>query len=416
MIKQHIIYNIYTDWSFDVQRAEGSYLWTADGKKLIDFTSGWNTTNLGWNHPEVAEAMVSQISRNTYAPMWTADAAQTDYASRLISALPAGLTAVGRGTGGTEANEMAIKTARAFTGRKKIVGFQETYHGQSAGTLAIGFPPVYGHDILSLSLDFVQLPYPQTYRTGRSPEQVLQDFTGTLEQVLASREVAAIVTEAGLITGWGSCSVAPPGYLSRVRKLTEEYGTLMILDEVGTGFSRCGALFGLELGGVTPDLVTFAKAISNGAVPIGAMVARGDIAEATFAKSVLLSTFGWTPVACAAASRTLQIHQRDKVWEKAKRDGEYIVNRLKEELARHPKVGDVRGIGMEIGIDVVTDKRTKEKNAEGVEKIVHEAFQRDLHIVCDHQSTVQLMPPLTIERTVLDEGLARLIESVNAYA
>lgn len=405
MIKNHIIYNIYLDWSFDIERAEGSHLWTKNGKKLIDFTSGWNTTNLGWNHPEVAEALALQIKKNTFAPMWTAEAAQHEYATLLTGALPAPLTAVGRATGGTEANEMAIKTARAFTGRNTIVGFQETYHGQSVSTLAIGFPgpPV---------PDFVQLPYPQTYRTDKSPERVLQEFAGELEKALSNRDVAAVFTEAGIITGWGSTYVAPCGYLSLVRKLTEQYGTLMILDEVGTGFSRCGALFGLELGGITPDIVTFAKASSNGATPIGSMITREDIAEVTCAKTILLSTFGWTPLACAAALRTLQIHQRDKVWEKAQRDGEYIMSRLKKELADHPKVGDIRGLGMEIGLDIVNNKETKEKDAAGVEMIVQQAFKRDLHIVCDHQSNIQLMPPLTIERTVLDEGLTRLIECV----
>ena len=407
MVKNHIIYNVYLDWSFDIARAEGSYLWTKEGQQFIDFTSGWNTTNLGWNHPEVTEALIAQAKKNTYAPMWSADTAQTEYAALLTDVLPGPLTAVGRATGGTEANEMAIKTARAFTGRKTIVGFRETFHGQSCNTLAIGFP---GPSVQG----FVQLTYPQTYRTDKPADKVLQDFAAELEQVLSTREVAAVFTEAGIITGWGSTYVAPPGYLPLVRKLTEQYGTLMILDEVGTGFSRCGSLFGLDLDGITPDIVTFAKGISNGAAPIGAMVTRDDIAEATFAKSILLSTFGWTPLACAAAHRTLQIHQRDKVWEKAKRDGEYIVSRLTQELANHPKVGDIRGIGMEIGIDIVKDKRTKEQDGASVEKIVEQAFKRNVHIVCDHHSNIQLMPPLTIDRATLDEGLTRLMESVRA--
>jgi 4-aminobutyrate aminotransferase-like enzyme len=407
MIKNHIIYNVYLDWSFDMARAEGSYLWTKGGQQLIDFTSGWNTTNLGWNHPEVTEALIAQAKKNMYAPMWTADAAQNEYAALLTDALPAPLTAVGRATGGTEANEMAIKTARAFTGRKTIVGFRETFHGQSFSTLALGFPGPPVHD-------FLQITYPQTYRTDKSPDSVLQEFAAELDHVLSTREVAAVFTEAGIITGWGSTYVAPPGYLSLVRTLTKQYDTLMILDEVGTGFSRCGSLFGLGLGGVIPDIVTFAKGISNGAAPIGAMVTHDDIAEATLAKSVLLSTFGWTPLACAAAHRTLQIHQREKVWEKAEYDGQHIVTRLKKELADHPNVGDIRGIGMEIGIDIVKDKNTKEQDAESVEKIVQQAFSRNLHIVCDHHSNIQLMPPLTIERSILDDGLTRLFESIRA--
>jgi len=362
----------------------------------------------------VAEAMVAQIGKNTYAPMWAAEDAQREYAALLTNVLPGGLTGVGRGTGGTEANEMAIKTARAFTGRTKIIGFQETYHGQSTSTMAIGMPAPYVQDFLPSNPDFIQVEYPQTYRTEQSPEQVLRNFSVALEQVLSKRDVAAIVTEAGIVTGFGSCHVAPKGYLALVRKLADQYGTLMILDEVGTGFSRCGTLFGLELEGITPDIVTFAKGMANGAIPIGAMVTKADIAEATFAKTILVSTFGWTPVACAAAQRTLQIHQRDKVWEKARRDGEYIVSRLKQELAHHPRVGDIRGKGMELGIDMVKNKAGKEKDAEVVETIVQDAYKRGLHIVNDHASTIQLMPPLTIERKNLDEGLARLIECINA--
>lgn len=413
MIQHGMIYSPYLDWTFDLARAEGDFIWTKDGKKLIDFTSGWNTTNLGWNHPEVGAAMIDQIRKNTYTPMWAADDAQCEYAASLTKALPAGLTGIGRGTGGTEANEMAIKTARSYTGRSKIIGFQETYHGQSASTMAIGMPAIYVQDIVPPDPNFIQLKYPQTYRTDRSPAEVLRNFSIALEQALATRDVAAIVTEAGIVTGFGSCYVAPPGYLALVRKLADKYGTLVILDEVGTGFSRCGSLFGLELEGITPDIVTFAKGIANGAVPIGTMVAKAEIAEATFAKTILVSTFGWTSVACAAAHRTLQIHQRDKVWEKARKDGEYILSRLQSELAQHSKVGNIRGKGMELGIDIVKNKESKEKYSEAVETVVRNALQRDLHIVCDHVSTIQLMPPLTIDRKNLDEGLARLIECIN---
>src|SRR5258706_7756443 len=160
-----MIYSPYLDWSFDLARAERDFIWTTDGKKLIDFTSGWNTTNLGWNHPEVAEAMIAQIRRNTYTPMWSADDAQQEYVASLTNALPAGLTAVGRGTGGTEANEMAIKTARAFTGRTKIVGVQETYHGQSTSTITIGMPRAYLQDIVPSYPDFIKMDYPQNYTT-----------------------------------------------------------------------------------------------------------------------------------------------------------------------------------------------------------------------------------------------------------
>jgi len=223
-----------------------------------------------------------------------------------------------------------------------------------------------------------------------------------------------VVTEAGIVTGWGSTNVAPPGYLQLVRALTRQYGSLMILDEVGTGFSRCGRLFGMELTGVTPDIVTFAKAITNGGAAMGAMVANDEIGQAAADKGIFVSTFGWTPVACAAAVQSLRVHQRDKVWEKAREDGDYVVERLNRELAGHPAMGDIRGKGMEIGIDLVKDRVTKQRDTERKMKIVQRAFEGGLHVVGDNQSTIQLMPPLTIDRQTLDEGLDILIDSIKS--
>lgn len=410
MVRNCIIYNEFSSWRFDVKKAQDSFIWTSDSKKLIDFTSGWNVTNLGWNHPEVTEAIVRQARKNTYASMWSADEKQNEYARALSVALPKELAAVGRATGGTEANEEALKTARAFTGRKKIIGFTDTYHGQSFGTMSIGYRPEYVASFSPLVPEFIHLDFPQTYRADKTSKEILDKFATTLEVVLSKRDVAAIVTEAGIITGWGTTYVAPKGYLKLVRELTKKYGTLMILDEVGTGFSRCGRLFGLELDGVVPDIVTFAKGISNGAAAIGAMVTTDEIANATYNKTNLVSTFGWVPISCAAALKTLQIHQRDRVWEKAERDGNYLLQTLRKELGRHPNVGDVRGIGMEIGVDFVKNKESKEPDGKFAAKVIDNAFHSGLHLVLGDGGNIQLMPPLTIERSVLDKGIEIFVD------
>ena len=402
MIRQHIIYNDYSPWLFDIQKAEGSYIWKSDGAKLIDFSSGWNVVNLGWNHPEIAEAVAKQVKSNVYAPMWTADKTQTEYADQLTAALPAGLEAVGRATGGTEANEMALKIARAKTGRSKIVGIKNSYHGQSFGTLAVGTQEESAKDIAPLVPNFVQLDYPSSDRSQLTQEETFAKFKETLETTLAGGDVAAVITEAGIITGWGSVSIAPAGYLKLVRELTQKHGALLILDEVGTGFSRCGKLFGLELENVVPDIVTLAKAISNGAGVIAASVTTNEIADATFAKAHLTSTFGWTPLACAAAQKTLEIHQRDRVWEKAEADGKYMLARLRDELATHPSIKDIRGIGMELGVETKTNTGNK---------IVKTALSNGLHLAETDGRTIQIMPPLNIDRSTLDEGIAILIES-----
>ncbi len=202
MIKNKIIYNNFCEYSFDFIKAEESNVWDQDGNKLIDFTSGWNGTNLGWNNKEIAETMIKQIKKNTYAPMWTADPIQNQYANELSKLLPKRLNAFGRTTGGTESNEEAIKTARAYTGRQKIIGFKNTYHGQSYATLALGYLPEYAVSkaIAPMLQGFVHLDFPDK----NSPQGNLQKFAENLENVLKHRDIAAIVTEAGIITGWGS--------------------------------------------------------------------------------------------------------------------------------------------------------------------------------------------------------------------
>lgn len=413
MLRNKIIYNEYSPWKFTITKAKGSYLWDENNTKLIDFTSGWNVTNLGWNNPEITDAVIRQVKKNHYAPMWTNDPVQEEYAKELIDVLPKELCAVGRATGGTEANEEALKTARAFTGRKKIIGFKNTYHGQSFGTMSIGYLPEYVTSISPLVGDFIQMDFPETYRDNRSGNAILKDFADKLESFLAKKNVAAIVCEAGIVTGWGDTRVAPKGFVQLVRRLTKKYDTLMILDEVGTGFSRCGKLFGFEIEDIVPDIVTFAKGLSNGVAAVGAMVTKKEIADVTYNKSNVTSTFGWVPVACAASLKVLQIHKRDKVWEKVNKDGNHIINTLKEKLLNNPFVGDIRGYGMEIGLEFVRDKETKAKKPELLLEVINEAKKQGLHLVGDNESVIQIMPPLVIESSALDMGLEILITTVN---
>ncbi len=406
MLTNHIIYNSFSPWIFDLQKAEGSYLYTGDGQKLIDFSAGWNVANLGWNNPEVNEAVAKQAKDNVYAPMWTADKIQVAYAEALTAALPKGLEAVGRATGGTEANEMALKMARAKTGRSKIIGIKDSYHGQSFGDLALGSRPEHLKEIAPVVPDFIQVTFPSADRVDMPGDQALNTFRQELETLLKNEDIAAVLTEGGILTGWGSISVAPVGFLKAVRELTQKYGTLLIVDEVGTGFSRCGNLFIVEREGITPDMMTFAKGISNGAGAMGAVVTTKEIADATYGTAHLTSTFGWTPLSCAAALKTLQIHQRDKVWEKVRADSDYTFTKLRDELSGCKTVTDIRGIGMEIGLELTS----------GGKKLVTDARAQGLHLAEVDETILQLMPPLTIERTVLDQGLDILIAELKKLA
>lgn len=397
MIENSIVYRDFKGKYeyLPISRAEGALIWDREGKRYIDFTSGWNVTNLGWNHPEVNEALIAQAKKNVQSLLWGSDPIQEEYAAALTSALPKGLDACVKATGGTEAIEASIKIARAYTNRKKIIGFNGLYHGQLFASLALGAPESSREKIAPLVPGITPIEYPHE-GVGKDG---FEKFVAEFEDLLSKKDVAAVVTEPCMITGWGSTLVAYPGFLTKVREITKKYGTLLIVDEVGTGFSRTGKLFGIEHENIVPDIIVFAKGISNGAAAIGTAVGRSEIFELAFTDAVLISTFGWTPVACAAALKALQVHQRDKTWEMAEKKGAYIIHKLKEYIG--DKIIGVEGKGMEVGI--------RFKDAETCEEIQKAAFSSGLHVIVGSGNNMQVMPPLTIPQELLDEGLEILI-------
>jgi len=385
-----------------LSRAEGSLIWDKDGKEYIDFTSGWNVTNLGWNHPEIREAIIEQTQKNAHGLLWGSDPVQEKYAAALTAALPKELDSCVKETGGTEAVEVSIKVARAYTNRKKIIGFNGLYHGQLFASLALGAPAASREKLTPLVPDITPIEFPHKDIGQEGFERFIVEF----ENVLARGDIAAVVTEPGIITGWGSTVIGYPGFLTKLRELTQKYGTLLVVDEVGTGFSRTGKLFGIEHEDVVPDMIVLAKGISNGAAAIATVVGKSKIFEPAFDDAVLISTFGWTPIACAAALKTLQIHQRDKTWKMAQQKGNYIIDKLN--ALKGNAVSTVRGMGMEIGV--------RYKDAKTAQLIQKEAMAEGLHVVVGSAENMQLMPPLTIPQELLDKGLdilSRVITKLN---
>lgn len=400
MIENSIVYRDFKGKYeyLPLSKAEGSLLWDRKGKRYIDFTSGWNVTNLGWNNPEVNQAVIDQAKKNVQSLLWGSDPIQEEYASALTDALPEGLDACVKATGGTEAIESSIKIARVFTGRKKIIGFNNHYHGQLFASLALGAPGKQREKISPLVPEISPIEFPD-YQISKDDYKI---FLETFEGTLSKKDVAAVVTEPGIVTGWGLTMLAYKGFLSDIREITAKYGSLLIIDEVGTGFSRTGKLFGIEHEYVIPDMIAFAKGISNGASAIGTVVGRSEIFEPAFADAVLVSTFGWTPIACAAALKTLQIHQRDKIWEMAEEKGKYISEKLSKLIGE--KVVGVRGQGMEIGLQF--------NSSELCSQIQKKAMKNGLHVVVGSQENMQIMPPLNIPLEILDEGLDILSHAI----
>lgn len=393
MIENSIVYRDFKGKYeyLPLSRAEGSLIWDKDGKRYIDFTSAWNVTNLGWNHPEITDALIAQAKKNVQGLLWGSDPIQEEYAAALTAALPAGLDACLKETSGTEAVEVSIKIARAYTGRKKIIGFNGLYHGQLFASLALGAPGESRQKLAPLVPEIMPIEFPH----AGIGQEGFDKFLTVFDALLSKRDIAAVVTEPGIITGWGSTLIAFPGFLTRVRELTKKYDTLLIVDEVGTGFSRTGKLFGIEHENVIPDIIVLAKGISNGAAAIGTAVGRSEIFEPAFADAVLISTFGWTPIACAAALKTLQIHLRDKTWEMAEQKGDYIMKKLNKLIGG--TVTGVRGQGMEIGLQF--------KDAATCSRVQKDCFSAGLHVIVGSQNNMQIMPPLTIAQELLDEGL-----------
>ncbi len=397
MIENSIVYRHFKGKYeyLPLSKAEGSLIWDRAGKRYIDFTSAWNVTNLGWNHPEVNRAVIEQAEKNVQGLLWGSDPIQEEYAAALTAALPHELDACVKETGGTESVEVAIKVARAFTNRKKILGFSGLYHGQLFAGLALAYAPDSVEKIAPLVPGIMPLQFPH----ADIGKEGIEQFEAAFEKLLSQEDIAAVVTEPGIITGGGSTLVAYPGFLRRVRELTEKYGTLLVVDEVGSGFSRTGKLFGIEHEGVVPDMVALAKGISNGAAAIGTVVGKSEIFEPAFTDAVLISTFGWTPIACAAALKTLQVHRRDKTYEIAEQKGAYITQKLKARIGG--TMTGVRGKGMEIGMQL--------KDSETAQALQKAAFADGLHIVVGSGNNMQIMPPLTIPQDLLDEGLDILL-------
>ncbi len=391
MLHRRILYRDAHAHIFEISKAKGEFLYDPSGKKYIDFTAGWNVANLGWNHPEVTEALRAQLDKGTGVAMWHSCDIQSQFAEALTAALPSGLTCCIRSTGGTEAMEVAIKVARTVTDRPCVIGFKKAYHGQLFASMALGAPEDVQKPFAPLVPNIEQWEYPLT-------QDDLAAFLTRLETRLAQQDVAALVTEGGVVTGHGSALVPAQGYLSQTQDLLRKHGTLLILDEVGTGFSRTGgALFASQREGIVPDILVLAKAIANGSGTLSTAVLREPYAAKAAAKANLISTFGWNPLAAAAALKTLEIHRRERTWDMADAKGKVAFDFLRD-LEKKGLVRAVRGHGLEIGVQI----------PEGAtyDHVELKARANGLIVKGNRTEFFQIMPPLTISHESLRAGPA----------
>lgn len=404
-------------YPFVIERAEGCLAWDVDGNAFIDFTSGVAVANTGHSHPRVIEAIQRQTERFLHmAGMDFYYEIQVELAERLSAVAPmAGETRIFLANSGAEAIEAALKLARWATGRPSTLAFMGAFHGRTMGALSLSSSkPVHRQGFAPFVPGVTHVPYPYHYRCpfgGGIHDCGLAAIEFIERQVFAHHvppgEVAAVFVEP--VQGEGGYVVPPPSFLPALRELCDRHGILLVVDEIQSGMGRTGRWWAVEHWDVEPDIVAVAKGLASG-VPMGAIVARKELM--TWGPSAHGNTFGGNPVACAAALATMDLLEEGLI-ENAARMGDYLLQRLNEMAARHPTMGDVRGRGLMIGVELVLDRGTKAEAPELRERVLDAAFRRGLLVFGCGRSTVRFMPPLILDQAIADEALGIFEEALS---
>jgi taurine--2-oxoglutarate transaminase len=409
-----------------IERAEGSYFWDEDGKRYLDFSSQLVNQNIGHQHPKLVAAIQAQAARLcTVAPPFANDARSE--AARLIAELaPGDLNMVFFTNGGAEANENAIRMAKLFTGRSKVLSSYRSYHGATTGAISLtGDPRRWPNEPGLPGAVHFWGPYPYRsafYSTSdaEETERALKHLRDTIV-FEGANTVAAVILET--VVGTNGILVPPPGYLEGVRKICDEFGVIFIADEVMAGFGRCGEWFAVDRWKVTPDLITFAKGVNSGYVPLGGVAISQRIAD-HFKDRVFPGglTYSGHPLACAAAVASIEIFKEEKIVEHARKLGDEVIGpALRELQSKHPTVGDVRGCGVFWAVELVKNRKTREMlvpyNASGaaMKPMVEFAGACKAKGVWPftHFNRTHVVPPLTITAEQVKEGIAVIDEALS---
>jgi 4-aminobutyrate aminotransferase / (S)-3-amino-2-methylpropionate transaminase / 5-aminovalerate transaminase len=397
-----------------VASAQGATVWDVDGKDYVDLVAGIGVMNVGHGHPKVTQAVRAQLERMSHIAFQVATYEPYVVLAERLDAIapvraPAKTLLL---TTGVEAVENAVKIARAATGRPGIISFGKGFHGRTLLGLSLtGRAQPYRQAFGPFAPEVYQAPFPDRYR-GSSSERCLAAFDDLLLTQVAPDRVAAVIIEP--VLGEGGFIPAPADFLRGLRARADEHGFLLIVDEIQTGFGRTGTMFALEHAGVEADLVTMAKSLAAG-LPLSAVVGTAGLMDAP-APGGLGGTYGGNPLACAAALAVLDVFEREAVLERAVRLGTRLRSVLDALAADHPAIGDVRGIGAMLAIELVRDPDTREPAPEHAAEIIREARERGLLLLGAglHNNVVRFLAPLLIDDEELDRAVEALTGAVGA--
>ncbi len=388
-----------------VGRAEGARLWDVDGNEYIDFVGGIGVLNVGHNHPRVMQAVKAQLERVTHTCFQVGMyEPYIRLAERLCALAPGAFPKKAMFvTTGAEATENAVKIARAFTGRPGIVAFANSFHGRTLmGLTLTGKTKPYRQNFGPFAPEVYHAPFPYEYR-GWDGERAVEGLHELFEQQCAPDRVAAVIIEP--VLGEGGFVPAPPGFLYALRELTARHGILLIADEIQSGFGRTAKLFAIEHSGVIPDLITVAKSMAGG-LPLAGVLGRADVMDGP-APGGLGGTFAGNPLACAAALAVLDIFEQEQLLPQAEALGRKLLAHLRALQTRHAQIGDVRGLGAMLAIELVRDPQSKDPAPELADRMVVAAREQGLILLKAglYGNVIRILVPLNIEPALLDKAL-----------
>jgi 4-aminobutyrate aminotransferase / (S)-3-amino-2-methylpropionate transaminase / 5-aminovalerate transaminase len=408
--ERHVARGLANTHAIFVDRAEGTRIWDTGGKEYLDFTSGIGVLNTGHRHPHVVRAVREQLDRLVHTCFQvTMYEPYVELAARLCALVGDAHKAV-LFTTGAEGIENAVKIARAYTRRSGVVAFGGGFHGRSLLALTMtASSPAYRQNFGPFAADVYHAPFPDEYH-GWTTDRAIDALEELFSTEVMPEQVAAVVIEPEL--GEGGFIPAPAAFLQRLRAITQRHGIVLVADEVQSGFGRTGKMFGYQHAAIEPDLVVMAKSLAAG-LPLSAVVGKAPIMDAPLPGG-LGGTYGGNPLACASALAVLDVFETEGLAARGAAIGDQIRGALLGLQARVPAIGDVRGLGAMLAIELVADRASKAPDAELAQRIIDAARDRGLLLLkCGpHKNVVRLLPPLTASPEDIGSGVERLEAAV----